>query len=89
MSRIKDYRKSCEQANTPWKRASVVYKFIKEDLSDDVSLETQEKARRSVFRRGIIKRKTNARIVIEELHRYLKKYKYFFIFAIIADSPAI
>ena len=65
------------------------YNFIKEDLSSDVSIELPEKARRSIFRKGIIHRKTNARIVIDELHRYLKKYKDFYIFSTIADSPAI
>ena len=89
MRRIKDFRKRCEDANSPWKRVSVVYNFIKEDLSSDVSIELPEKARRSVFRKGIINRKTNARIVIDELHRYLKKYKDFYIFSTIADSPAI
>ncbi|MBR2704432.1 MAG: hypothetical protein IKE91_03085 [Clostridia bacterium] len=90
MNKVKEFRKRCEQAKTPWKRAAVVYSFLKEDLSEDVSIDIPERAkRRSIFHRSIVRKKTNAHIVLDELHRFVKKYKDFFIFATIAESPAI
>ncbi len=89
MSSVKEFWKRCQEAKTPWKRASIVYSFIREDLSSDASLDVPENIKKkNIFRRAFEKKKSNGQIVLNELHKYIKEYKDFHIFAILAESPA-
>lgn len=90
MNRVNNFRKKCQEAKTPWKRTGVVYSFIREDLSDDLSLDVPENIKkRSIFHSVLGKKKTNTQIVLEELHRFMRKYGEFHIFATLAESPTI
>lgn len=79
MNRAKEFRRKCEEAETPWKRVAFLYDFIEADYALDEPTS-------SFYTR---RRKSNTQIVIEELERYISKYKDFYIFCALVDSPNI